>query len=158
MNEEMDAYKAEQAHAYLDGIRKAGESCAGLVELVADARARAEGLGGVDYRAERVSGSPSAKDMADKVAEIRERGDAYLMALADYEERRHQANEALMRMEDATCEAALRRRYLLGWDWERVCVRMGYSYDGMMKLRRRALAEYWEVMPHTERDPIHRAV
>ena len=42
--------------------------------------------------------------------------------------------------------------------WERVCVEMGYSYDGLMKLRRRALLHAYDVMPHTERDSLPPAI
>ena len=58
-------------------------------------------------------------------------------------------------MPDPTEARVLRLRYLLGWKWENICVEVGYSYDGIMKLRRRALVSFYEVMP---RDAIPRAL
>lgn len=158
MDEEYRAYRAEQAHAYLERVRRAGESCAGLREMVDDARERASGLRGVDYSAVRVSTSPTADAVPDAVAHIQELVGAYASDLAAYEGMRHEANMALLSMDDATLAKALRLRYLCGWNWERVCVDMRYSWDGMMKLRRRALAEFWEVMPRDARDPVPPAV
>lgn len=53
---------------------------------------------------------------------------------------------------------ALRLRYFCDWKWEHICMEMSYSWDGMMSLRRRALANYWEVMPACERDPMEPAL
>lgn len=47
---------------------------------------------------------------------------------------------------------------MLGKTWEMVCVEMGYSYSGMMKLRRRAVDEVYDLMPEEwRRNPIPNA-
>ena len=154
MDEELQRYRADQAHAYLERIRRLGEGCAGMQALVDDARDRASGVRGIDYSRDRVQTSPTDDAMVNAVDEIRSRIRDYVAVLAEYEAERKRANDALTGMEDYTEAKALRLRYLLGRDWEQVCVEMHYSYDGMMKLRRRALASYWEVMPACERDPM----
>ena len=35
---------------------------------------------------------------------------------------------------------------------------MTYTYDGMMKMIRKAKLELYDLMPHTEREPTHSAV
>ena len=42
--------------------------------------------------------------------------------------------------------------------WEKVCVEMHYTYDGLMKLIRRAKLELYGLMPHTERPLIESAI
>lgn len=156
--DEWDDYRRAQSHRYLDSIRKAGEQCAGVRALVDDARARAEGVGAMDYSKVMVSSSPTDDAMAMAVAEVIEAVREYATELADYERMRAEADRTLRLMDDETEAAVLRYRYLCGWTWERVCVQMSYTYDGMMKLRRRALSSYWRVMPHEYRDPMPPAV
>lgn len=158
MDEELERYRAEQAHAYLEQIRRMGRTCAALQDLVDDARARAEGVTGIDYAAVRVTKSLDPDRMADLVEQIREGISDYIAALAEYEGERMRANAAIMSMPDYTSARILRLRYLCGWQWEKICVDMAYSYDWMMKLRRRALAEFYEYMPHDRRDALVPAV
>ena len=158
MDEEMQRYRVEQAHSYLERIRKLGEDCAALQAEADDARDRASGLTGIDYSRDVVRITPTDDAMVNAVESIREAVRAYAVALAEFTEERIRASEAMNRMEDYTEARALRLRYLLGWDWEKVCVKMHYSYDGMMKLRRRALCSYYDVMPHPERDAMPSAI
>ena len=153
MDEEYERMRIDMAHAYLERIRKMGEDCAGLRAQIDDAYYRAEGVGSVDYAAVRVAKSPTADRMPDAVAAIQERIRAYVTDLAAYEDERHEAHRALMLMDDATEARALRLRYLCCNDWESVCVDMHYSYDGMMKLRRRALYSFSFVMPGRMPEP-----
>ena len=158
MTEEYEEFRAEVAHSYLERIRKMGEDCAGLQAQIDDAYAKAEGVRGIDYSAVRVSASPTSDAMPDAVAMLQERIRDYVADLAAFEEERHAAHISLMSMPDQTEARVLRCRYLLGWKWERICNEMDYSWDGMMKLRRRALADYWEVMPRSEKDAIPPAI
>lgn len=158
MDEEMQRYRVEQAHSYLERIRKLGEDCAALQAEADDARDRASGLTGIDYSRDMVSATPTDDAMVNAVTSIREAVRTYAVALAEYSDERMRASGAMNRMEDYTEARALRMRYLLGWDWEKVCVKMHYTYDGMMKLRRRALCSYYDVMPHVERDPLPSAL
>ena len=157
MDEELERYRMEQAHTYLERIRKMGDDCAGLRAQIDDAYYRAEGVRGIDYSAVRVSSSHSHDAILNAVAQLQEWIREYVADLTAYEDERHAAAKALMMMPDAVEARALRYRYLLGWKWERICNEMDYSWDGMMTLRRRALAHYWDVMPRSERDPIPRA-
>ena len=154
MDEELQRYRSEQAHAYLERIRKLGEDCAALQDEVEDARDRASGLTGIDYTRDQVDSSPTDEAMVNAVSSIKRAIGDYAMKLAEYIDERKRASDAMMLMDDYTEARALRLRYLLNHDWEQVCVEMHYTYDGMMKLRRRALCSYWEKMPFSERDPM----
>ena len=157
MDDEYRQYRIDQAHAYLERVRRMGEDCAGLQQQVDDARARASGLKGIDYSAVQVQSSPTPDAIPNAVAAIMASIQEYVTELAEYESERMRANDALMKMDDYTSARILRMRYLLGWKWERICTETDYTWDGMMSLRRRALCDFWEVMPHTERDPMEPA-
>lgn len=158
MDEEYQRWCEEQAHAYLERIRRMGEDCAGLRAQIDDAYSRAAGVSGIDYAAVRVSASPTADAIPDAVARLTEQVRDYVADLAAYEDERHTAHMSIMAMADQTEARVLRYRYLLGWKWERICTEMDYSWDGMMKLRRRALADYYAVMPYREREPLEPAI
>jgi len=153
---EWDDWRVEQAHAYLERVRRMGADCAGLRRLVEDARANLGAVRGLDY-SRGGGGSQTAGDDAivNEIAAVQESVQAYVTKLAEYEDERHRAAMTVDRMPDPTEARVIRLRYLLGWKWENICVEVGYSYDGIMKLRRRALVSFYEVMP---RDAIPRAL
>ena len=158
MDDEYFNYRAAQAHNYLERIRKMGEDCAALQAEVDDARDRASGLTGIDYARDRVSTSATDDGMVNAVESIRRAIRDYAVKLSELLDERKRASDAMNQMDDYTEARALRLRYICCMDWESVCVQMHYSYDGMMKLRRRALCSYWEVMPISERDPMEQAI
>ena len=158
MDDELQRYRIDQAHAYLERIRKMGEDCAGLQEQVDDAYSRASGVKGIDYSAIRVQTSVTDDAMVNAVASIKDRIRDYAIALSEYEDMRHDAFKAIQKMDDFTDAKALRYRYLCGWKWEKICTVMNYSWDGMMKIRRRALCSFYDFMPLSERDAIPSAM
>ena len=154
MNDEYRNYRIEQSHAYLERIRKMGDDCAALQVEVDDARERASGVTGIDYARDRVSTSASDDGMVNAIETIRHAIREYAVKLSELLDERKAASDAMDKMDDYTEAKALRLRYICCMDWESVCIQMHYTYDGMMKLRRRALCSYWDVMPKTERDAI----
>lgn len=157
MVEEFERYKAAQAEAWLDYVRSLGTRCATLRDAIEHERAAAEGVQAVCY-----DGMPHASStgdaLPDAVARIQEAIAEFATELAGYTDAQTDAHRRLMRMPDASCSGCLVRHYVLGKPWKDVCERMGYSRDGMMTLRRRALAMAYDVMPHGWRDPLHPAV
>ena len=99
MDDEYRQYRIDQAHAYLERIRRMGDSCAGLRALVDDARDRASGLKGIDYSAIRVQTSPTDDAMANAVDAIMNAIRGYVVMLAEYEDERFRAAEAVSRTE-----------------------------------------------------------
>lgn len=153
---EWDDWRVEQAHAYLERVRRMGADCAGLRRLVEDARANLGAVRGLDY-SRGGGGTQTAGDDAivNEIAAVQESVASYVAKLAEYEDERHRAAMTVDRMPDPTEARVIRLRYLLGWKWENICVEVSYSYNGIMKLRRRALMSFYEVMP---RDAIPRAL
>ena len=156
--EEYANYKIDQAHAYLERIRKMGEDCAALQAEVDDARDRAGGLKGIDYAKDMVKSSPTDDAMVNAIDRIHAAIRDYVVKLSELLDERKAASDALNLMDDYAEAKALRLRYICNWKWERICTEMNYTWDGMMTLRRRALNSYWDVMPLQERDPMQPAI
>ena len=105
-----------------------------------------------------VQTSPTPDAIPDAIILADELGGTLNEISEDARKRVNDAAIALARMQDPTEALCLTLYYVDACDtWERVCVEMHYSYDGMMKLRRRALVHAYDVMPHIERNPTYRA-
>lgn len=154
MNDELERYRIEQAEAWLEGVRKAVGYAARLEESAAAQYELADGLRGIDYSRDMVSASSTPDAIPNAVANHVDMGDKFKQISDDSKRRVIDAAERIARLPDATEATCLHLYYVDALDtWEHVCVRMFYSYDGMMKLRRRAMLHAYDVMPHTERDP-----
>lgn len=158
MTEEWERYRREQAAKWLEHVRKLGERAETLRMEIDAERDAASGLQAVRY-----DGMPHAKGVAsdavpDAVSRIQERVADYVAELSRYESERFEAHAALAEMSDEAGHRALTMHYLLGRSWEQCCVEMGYTYDGMMSVRKRALCEAYGLMPCRWRDPMERAV
>ena len=127
--------------------------------------ALADNLRGMDYSRPQVRTSPSQDAIPDAIIAAEEMGELYGHLRDDAARRVGQAETALAAMENTAGARAL-SLYYLSFDangrrrfdtWERVCVEMHYTYDGLMKLIRRAKLELYDLMPHTDRPRIDRA-
>lgn len=128
--------------------------------------AMADNLRGMDYSRPRVSTSPTPDAIPDAIAAAEEMGELYGQLRDDAARRVAQAETALAAMENQGGARALSLYYLAFDDsgrrkydtWEKVCVEMSYSYDGLMKLVRRAKLELYDLMPHAERPRVESAI
>ena len=154
MDEELQRYRIEQADAWLTKVRRLVAYEKALVEAARTQFEMADGLRGLDYSRIQVTTSPTPDAIPDAVIAHDEAGDSLASIAESAGERIRQAAEALAKMDDPTEAAALTLYYVACRKWEQVCVEMDYSWDGMMKLRRRALNSAYDVMPHYEKDAI----
>ena len=157
MTEEYERYKAAQAARWLEHVAKLRRKIASIKDEIDEARAMADGVQAVCY-----DGMPRSAGAGDgmerAVISLQDMIARFTTELAEYVEARQDAHDRLQTIDDPLYAECLTKHYILGWKWERVCVKMDYAYDGMMKLRRRALAEAYDVMPTEWRDPMHRAI
>ena len=158
MTPEYERYCIEQSEAWLVKVRKAVGYARALEESAAAHFAAADNLRSFDYSAIHVATSQTPDQIPNAVIAHIEAANALGEIAADASERIAQAARALSSMDDAVEATCLQLYYVDALEtWEHVCVRMHYTYDGMMKLRRRALLHAYEVMPHSEREPIYQA-
>ena len=158
MTEEFERYRYEQARAWLEHVRGIGIEVERLQGLVESERAQLDGLKGIDYTVERVDGSREMPDLADLVDRIFDHIREYAASLSAYTDERRKAAMALEGLADPKERLALSMHYLMGETWAEVCSRMGYSKQRMMEIRREGVAHAYDVMPHSWRDPNHRAI
>jgi hypothetical protein len=155
MTPEYEQYRIGQAEAWLEKVRKAVAYAARLEESAAAQYALADGLKAMDYSKVRVSTSATPDAIPNAVMNHMSMGESFQRIADDARARATEAAEAIAKLDDPTEAAALHLYYVDALEtWEHVCVRMHYTYDGMMKLRRRAVLHAYDVMPHAEREPM----
>ena len=136
------------ATAYLDHIRSLKTHIDSLQERIEPLR---EAIGNtMDYR-ERVSASPNPKAFEDAVIRLQELIADYCTEIAEFAEEQHVAYGVTRRLSRPEYRMAIEMHYIDGKPWNAVCRAMGYTKDGMMKLRRKAVDEVYDLMPESER-------
>lgn len=107
--------------------------------------------------ADKISTSPTADAIPDGVAKLREYCEDRQTRLVEYVDAHRELTEALEHVEEVAREA-FTYHYLHLRTWEEVCVKMGYSYEGMMRIRRRGLIQLYDFIPGEYRDVLPRAI
>lgn len=156
-NAEWQRYEREQASAYLKRVRDARRHIAAINAEVDEVRNLASGLKGIDYSRDVVSTSPTddampnaVSKLLDLIAECVELVDSYVRML-------YECDRALKEM-GGLHERILRYRYLNNMAWEEMTKAFGYSEPWLYELHKKALSDFYEHMPETERDPVPRAL
>lgn len=158
MDEEFEKYRIEQANAWLSKVRKLVQYERAMRQAADVQYEMADGLRGIDYSRDQVATSATPDAIPNAVIAHEEAGDSLREIADSAKERIAKAARALDSMDDPTEAAALTLYFLACRTWEQVCVSMRYTWDGMMKLRRRALLHAYDAMPHSERDPMEPAI
>lgn len=158
MTDEWERYRRAQAARWLEHIRRLGARVETLRREIDAERDAASGLKAIQYDGMPKAATSTGDALPNAVIRIQERIAAFVEEMARYTDERGRAHDALSGMSDPLEHRALTYHYLLGYSWEECCVKMHYTYDGMMSLRKRALCSAYDVMPHEFRDPMERAV
>lgn len=154
---EFERYKHDQARAYLEHVRALSCRTKALSAEVEAQRELADGIKSMGC-AGGGGGGVDPDRIAETVARLQDLISRYCVELSAYVDEQQTAHERINSLTRHEHAQALASYYLLGLTWERVCVDMGYTWDGMMKLRRRAVTEFYDVMPVEWRDPRHPAM
>ena len=157
MDEELQRYRISQAEAWLSKVRRLVAYERAMREAAEVQYEMADGLRGLDYSRDQVAVSPTPDAIPNAVIAHDEAGDS-LSSIADSaRERIAQVIKALRKMEDDMEATVLTMHYIECKTWEQVRHDVGYTVDGMSKLRKRSLLHAYDIMPHSERDPQYRA-
>lgn len=157
MTKELDRYRHDLASAYLEHVRSVAVEVREIEARVEEYRERMRSVGGASYDGMPPS-APYPDAIPDAVVKLCGMVDESMRALDAYAEEQRRASCAIANLSRAEYRAALSKHYLRCMPWEKVCEEMGYTWDGMMKLRRKAVTEVYGHMPHEWRDPMHPAV
>ena len=146
--------KADAAAEYLMGVRAAYFRAKRLRTMALEQRRALGIVRGIDYSACQPHGNATdadgamvrAIDAADRARQRADEAEAEWSALCD------EATAAAARMEDALEECVLTMYYITPCGtWAEIAAANGYTYDGIMKVRARALASFHDVMPRSMR-------
>lgn len=166
MNDEGIDRRVRIVTRWLENVSRAVERTFDFEAQAKAFKAKADNLRAMDYSAVHVKSSLSPDAIPDAIIAAEEMGELYGNLSESAGARLAKAQEALDAMENQGGARAL-NLYYLSFDengkrkydtWEKVCVEMSYSYDGMMKLARRAKLELYDHMPHTERPRVESAI
>lgn len=131
--------------AYLDYIRSLNLRIQTLQESIE--RQRALMLpSGIAY-SESVSQSTQGDTIEQGIIKLADLITTYCTELAEYVEQEMIAHRVFESLSKPEYTAAMTKYYLQGKSWEQVCVEMGYSWQGMMTLRKKAIQEVYGLMP-----------
>ena len=158
MTEEWERYRRGQAEKWLKHIRHLGARVETMRTEIDAEREAASGLKAIQYDGMPKAATSTGDALPNAVIRIQERIAAFVEEMARYTDERGRAHDALSGIPDPLEHRALTYYYLLGYSWEECCVKMHYSYDGMMSLRKRALCSAYDFMPPEWRDPMERAI
>lgn len=148
--------KAICAKAYLDYVRSLSARISTLHESIENQRSLLLPKG-INYK-ELVSQSSSVDALETGIIKLQELIKDLCTEMREYVEQQEIARDVLGLLSRSEYTIALTKYYLQGKSWEQVCVDTSYSYRGMMKLKRAALAEVYDLMPEQwRRDPIPNA-
>ena len=149
---EFDAWKAQEAAAYLEGVRDTLMAARKVQDELDVMESLLPAMGGERVRHD--SAPDAMENAALRIIELRER---YATELATYAAVREEAREAIGKLGDVRYEGVLTLYYLDGHAWRTVGVLMGYEEQTVRNLRGEALPLFWEVMPRNARTMVPRA-
>lgn len=151
--EAIEEYRAGQSREYLEHVRGLVAKKAAWESIMEQDAALLEQLRAIDYRRERVDGTPTPPDIADLLDRLDANRARHAALMAELVEAVDGAQRTIMKLDAPFCELLL-LRYVSAWQWDDVAARLNYSTDYCRKeLHDVALILlYWE-LPPMWRDP-----
>lgn len=133
------------ATAYLEYLRGLNQRITTLKESIERQRSMLEPRSLA--LTERVAKSSEHDSMEEGVIRLHELIEAYCIELAEYVEQQRIAHKALNSLSKAEYGISLTRHYLFGQTWQETADAIGYSFRGLMTMRKKAIAELYDHMP-----------
>lgn len=154
---EMQELKAVVANAYLSYIRDLGSRERAL-RLEIDRERESMLPGGVSYEGIMSGGEPKADAIPEAVAKVCEMIQDYCEELDAYIAAKREAHDCIRKVSRGEYQAILSGYYLAGKTWDQVSEEVGYSKSQVLRLKRVALVEVYDLMPHQWRLPSYPAL
>lgn len=154
-NSELGSFKASTSAMWLEEVRRLKKEADLAYDLMLDERRMLDGLKGIDYA--KVPTGSSQDPMLGSIERLEASMGRYSEKMAEYIEERDKA-AASIRLIAMPGRAVLAYYYLAGKTWPWIERRLSYSHGGVMKIRRQALTELFDVMPPDRGVNIPRAI
>ena len=156
--DEWKRYLAAQSRAYMEHVRRLVASRATWDAIIEQDMALIDGLRGIDYTREQVSGGQYADrtaELLDRLEANRRQHEASMAALVEAVE---DAQRRVSRI-DAPYSTLLLLRYVSDLPWQEVAGRLHYSeFHCRRELHDEALAHLYDHLPQEWKDPRPSAV
>lgn len=144
-------YHAHQAALYLDHVRGMGVQVKMLNYSIAELEAKAEGVSALDYSKDNVQTSPTDSAMPNAVSELIEQKRDREAKRDLYADELAAVTRAFERMPNKTYAAILDAHYIGEASWKQIAAEYPMSKRGIMKVRQKALAMFYDYMPPSQR-------
>lgn len=154
MTGEFDTWKAQEAAAYLNRVRRSSLDVRRIQDEIEVQRSL---LPSGDLTREKVRSSPNPDALELAALAVLDLIEQYVTELAEYVELQREAHEAVKQLADARHRAVLTLYYIDGHSWEMVGRMLHYSSEHAKRLRTEALPLFWNVMPRHARTMLPRA-
>lgn len=144
-------YHAHQAALYLDHVRGMGIQVKMLNLSIAELEAKAEGVSALDYSKDNVQTSPTNETIPKIIDKLIEQKQIRESKKELYAEELAAVTRALDRMPNKTYAAVLDAHYVGEASWKQIAAEFPMSKRGIMKVRQKALAMFYDYMPPSQR-------
>ena len=144
-------YHAHQAALYLDHVRGMGIQVKMLNLSIAELEAKDEGVSALDYSKDNVQTSPTNETIPKIIDKLIEQKQIRESKKELYAEELAAVTRALDRMPNKTYAAVLDAHYVGEASWKQIAAEFPMSKRGIMKVRQKALAMFYDYMPPSQR-------
>lgn len=142
-----ETLKIDSAELYLKHVRSLTLQIRSKRDQIEQQKSLLEPMG-ISY-GEKIATSGSGDSLQTGVLELNDLIKEFCTDLVGYVEEYRRASNVIGCLSKPEYRAALVAYYLIGKTWEVICVELGYSWSGLMKLRKQALIEVYDYMPCT---------
>ena len=151
MNADEQRWHAHQAALYLDHVKGMSDRIKGLNWSIEELEAVAGGIKAIDYSKDSVQVSATDGAMTENIAKLIELKEDRERKRRVYEAELEAVTRALDRMRNQSYAALLDMHYIGGATWQEVADELHYSKRGILKVRQKALAMFYDHMPQAQR-------
>lgn len=153
--DEIDAYKADQAHRWLASIRQQRIKVQLLHDEIEQLRYKRDGIKAIDYSRTPAGQGQTLEDIIELIDNTL---DEYISEMGILIKAQQQAVQRIGELESSLHQSLLMAHYISGHTWTDIERDMHYSKRAVSYNKTLALIAAYEVMPLEYRDKVHKAI
>lgn len=134
-----------QAEQYLRKIKRLDSFVKIKQEELKEIRTRAEGIGCIDYSTDRIQSSPNPDKLVNGVIKLITQENKYDEAIQNLYDLKAEAEERIEGVPNEDYRLLLTLRYLRFKTFEEIAVEMGFTFQWIHELHKRALIQFEEL-------------
>ncbi len=134
-----------QAKQYLKKIKRLDSFVKAKQEELEEIKCRIESIGSIDYSADKIQSSPNPDKLLDGIIKLMEVEKRYDKAIQDLYNLKAEAEERIEGIHNDDYRLLLTLRYLRFKTFEEIAVEMGFTFQWIHELHKRALIQFEEL-------------